>query len=201
MSFVQNTQIIWPSTINVKFNGTSLSPLNTSVSLSFSPAIKSLPQNTIDINGSGNSGKFLGSHQTEPVVGLPSSFINNINFQGSGGGNLSGNPEVIYVNLTGSIRVFSPELYSTTTPLLTNSSLLEFTAICQLIISCDIVSLKFINQYASLYLTNSPLSTQFKLIFNSPETFDIQTGSTSSFVSNNTRYINIGQFSITFTLV
>ena len=211
MSFVQNTQIIWPSTINVTFNGTSVSPLGTPITLSFSPALLSLPPNTININGSGNAGKYLASHYTAPTVGLTTSFVSTLNFQGSGAGNLSGNPDVIYANITGSIRVFSSELYGTTTNLLTESSLLEFTAVCQIIISCDIVTLKFINQYAEVYLQNppipgqsilpnSPLITQFKLIFNSNDTFKILPGSASVIVSNNTRYINIGQFGISFTL-
>lgn len=210
MSFVHNTQIIWTSSINVNFNstgvgtgastGTGTSPLGTPFTLSFSPTVTSLPQNQININGSGNAGKFIGSHSTQPTKGLTSSFINNLIFQGSGGGNLSGNPEVIYTNLTGSLRVFSPELYSQTASLLTESSILEFTATCQIIISCDVVTLKFVNQYAEVYLQNSPLTTPFKIIFNSNETFNIQTGSTSVIVANNTRYINIGQFGITFTL-
>ncbi len=200
MSFIQNTQVIWPSTINVTFNGTSISPLGTTVTLSFSPAIKDLSPNQININGSGNAGKYIASQNTEPTVGLTSSFINTLNFQGSGAGNLSGNSDVVYANITGNIRVFSPELYSNTSNLLTDSSLLEFTAVCQIIISCDIVTLKFINQYAEVDLPNLPLSTQFKLIFNNNDTFNILPGSASVIVSNNTRYINIGQFAISFTL-
>jgi hypothetical protein len=194
MAFIHNTQIIWPSTINIKLNS-SLSP----TPYLFSPCIPSDQQHDITINGSGNAGKFYGCYYTTPIISNPSTLIDNLTFQGSGGGNLGGNPEVIYVNFTGAFNIFPRSILSSTgctiTDIIAHSSLLEFTTLFQITISCGIANIKLINQYASVYINVK------KYIFNTPDTFNIDIACVSVSSSKNTRFINIGQFQITFTFV
>lgn len=196
MAFIHNTQIIWPSTINIKLNSTP-----SSTSYLFTPCTKNEQKNDITINGSGNAGKFYGCYYNTPNPNNPNTWVSNLTYQGSGGGNLGGNPEVIYVNFTGAFNLFPSSILSSTAltlnDIITYSSLLEFTALIQITISCGIANIKLINQYASVYINSIPK----KYIFNSPDTFNIDIASISVSTSKNTRFINIGQFQITFTFV
>jgi hypothetical protein len=195
MAFIQNTQIIWPNTIIVQLNGKVISINGLSKSICFTPNDKTSQQNIINFDGSGNAGKLFGSHSKYYDGCNPATCVSNLNFQGSAGGNLSGNPDIIYVNMSGSFKVFLPEPSIPGDTLIENSSLLEFTTLCQLIISNNMATLTLINQYASVYFGST------KYIFNSPDTFNIDIGNISTITSKNTRYINIGQFKITFTIL
>ena len=138
----------------------------------------------INLNGSGCSGSYLGKAVTNTNN-------NRLKMTGSGGGNITGLPNIIYVNMTG---IFDVNLTNKEGGYITGK--LHFTGLLEITINGTRGNLNLVNPYGVIYLkTMDPL--ELKITFLS---ITLENTSTSVTFANCTRYISLGDFSIRFQI-
>ena len=186
LSHLPTTQIVWPQFINIVLKGDSTSNTGASYQLEISEINTENPNNYININGAGTSGRYLGGFTN-------CSENNKLCFIGAAGGNLAGNPEIMLININGSVNI-------TVSSLLNNiRKPLEFTGLLQVVMLDTHIELTLVPQFATIYLVDYDNSV-IQRVFNTSETFNLSNSINSVSYSNNTRYINIGEFTLTFSL-
>lgn len=134
----------------------------------------------INLNGSGCSGSYLG----KAVINQTN---NRLKMTGSGGGNITGLPNIIYVNMTG---IFDVNLTNKEAGYITGK--LHFTGLLEITINGTRGNLNLVNPYGVIYL-----NTELKITFLS---ITLENTSTSVTFANCTRYISLGDFSIRFQI-
>ena len=137
----------------------------------------------INLNGSGCSGSYLGKAVTNTNN-------NRLKMTGSGGGNITGLPNIIYVNMTGifDVNLTNNEGYIT--------GKLHFTGLLEITINGTRGNLNLVNPYGVIYL-NTQVPLELKITFLS---ITLENTSTSVTFANCTRYISLGDFSIRFQI-
>lgn len=166
--------ILAPSNINCKLTG--ILNLQGNIIDIFFPASTS-HYNKISLSGSGVSGQYLYN------VGTSSTSSTSINLKGSGGGNLAGTPDIIYINLKGSLEVKPNDSQL-------ESRILNFTTLLQITITGESALMTIVNPYGE-YLNN------VKVLF-SPDNISLSNTPISVTYVNCTRYITIGNITLTF---
>ena len=136
--------------------------------------------NTISITGSGIAGHYLPTLNNQ----------NEIIFIGNSGGNLTGNPDIMYLNIKGNIELSNR--------FNNNKGKLQFTGLLQIIIIENLIEVSLINQFAKIYLSeieNTLISNS--IIFNN-NTFILSNNLNTINYSQCNRYINLGDLQLKF---
>ena len=131
--------------------------------------------NEISLEGSGVSGQYIYHNGTNTT---------SITLKGSGGGNLAGTPEIIYINMKGFL-----EIKPNAGPL--PAKTLHFTA---LTITGESALMTLVNSYGEHYNVEPPLKKVF-----TPENITLTNAPISITYVNCTRYITLGDMTLTFT--
>jgi len=139
----------------------------------------------INLNGSGCSGSYLG----KAVINQTN---NRLKMTGSGGGNITGLPNIIYVNMTG---IFDVNLTNNKGVNITGK--LHFTGLLEITINGTRGNLNLVNPYGVIYLNTGGDPPELKITFLS---ITLENTSTSVTFANCTRYISLGDFSIRFQI-
>ena len=174
------TQILLPSQIICNLTGSSKYN-GTTYNIVF-PGFGGEFYNEIDMAGSNCSGAYLGNPPSNTTPTQTQTLF------GSGGGNLGGTPDVIYLNLKGALDV---AIDTTSEP---NHNLLRFTAILQITITGHMAELQLVNPYGVINYSSLPLKDIFT------DTFILESGQVSVIYSGCTRYITVGILNLTFNL-
>ena len=180
------TQILAPACLTTILSGSTQYNSDKQYTLSFPPYNESGFTNEVNLAGSGCSGQYLGNIATN------GNFNTKLKVKGSGGGNLTGLPNIIYLNLTGSLEVIAMDV-DTKNPI-GNPDILHFTGLLQLTMNGQQADLSLVNPYAEVQSTNSAIG---KTIFESIELGDPVISVTCV---NNMRYILLGDFTLTFQI-
>ncbi len=176
------TQILTPSNITIILSGTKQYNSSSSYQLYF-PVYNDFTNN-ISLAGSNTSGEYIGNIANN---GTPST---NLVMRGSGGGILSGLPDVLYINMKGSIEVIVKDIDTGTFQ--SESDILVFTGLIQITITGINAELNLVNSYAEIQ--NQTLG---KILFSN---IDISSAPVSITYANCTRYICIGDIILNFQL-
>ena len=176
------TQILAPHNITCKLAGTTA--YSAGEYMNHFPTFKE-HMNEINIAGSNCSGKFLG---------IPTATATSLTLKGSGGGNLSGTPDVIYINMTGTLEIKANDIASS--QVLTNSSIIKFTSLLQMTITGQSALLALIYPYGEVFHTGA-ITT--KVLFGT-DTIKLEHSPISVTYANCTRYICLGDLTLTFIL-
>lgn len=168
------TQILSPSNITCKLTG-KFNLQENLFDILF--PIFTIHHNEISLEGSGISGQYLYN------VSQPAQ---SITLRGSGGGNLAGTPDVIYINMKGSLEL-KPNHENL------EVKILNFTGLLQLTITGGSAILALVNPYGEF-------SHRVKKVFTS-DNISLTNGPVSVTHVNCTRYITIGDISLTFKFV
>ncbi len=163
--------ILAPSNITCKLTG-KFSLQGNLIDIVF-PAFTS-HYNEISLSGSGVSGQYLYNVDTSSQ---------SINLKGSGGGNLAGTPDIIYINLKGSLEV-KPNHSQL------SAKILNFTTLLQITITGESALMTLVNPYGEFI-------QGVKVVF-SPDNISLSNAPISVTYVNCTRYITIGNITLTF---
>ena len=180
------TQILAPARLTTILSGTTQYNSDKQYTLCFPPYNDSGFTNEVNLTGSGCSGQYLGNIATN------GNFNTRLTLRGSGGGNLAGLPNIIYLNLTGSLEVIAKDV-DTQNPI-GNPTTLHFTGLLQLTMNGQQADLSLVNPYAEVQSTTPVIG---KTIFESIELSDPVISVTCV---HNTRYILLGDLTLTFNL-
>ena len=171
------TQILWPSSITITQSGTTTLSNSNTIKIMYPTYTGTF--NEISIDGSGTSGAYLGNPSSTGSV------VNSLTMRGSGGGNLNGIPDVVYINMRGNIEVVGVNTSTGTT--IIPASILLFTLLFQITITGITAIVSLVNPYAEI------TPTQYnKIIFNGTDSITLTSTPVSVSYANSTRYICIG---------
>ena len=176
------TQILAPHNITCKLAGTAT--YSAGEYMYHFPTFKE-HFNELTLAGSNCAGKYLG---------IPTTTATSLNLKGSGGGNLSGIPDVIYINVTGALELKANDIASS--QLLTNSSILNFTSLLQITVTGQSALISLVYPYGEVLNTGAITN---KVIFGA-DTIKLTNSPISVTFANCTRYICLGDLTLTFVL-
>ena len=149
------------------------------------PEFKDGPVNEISIAASGCSGQYIG---------IPNATATSLTLKGSGGGNLAGMPDVIYINMKGKLEIKAHEAAGS--QVLTNPGILKFTTLLQLTLTGQSATLSLVYPYGEVYHTGA---LSHKFVFGS-DTIKLTHSPISVTCANCTRYISMGDINLAFIL-
>lgn len=144
-----------------------------------------VPANEISIAASGCSGVYIGT---------PPSTTTTLTLKGSGGGNLAGMPDVIYINMKGNLEIKAHD--GANSQVLTNQGSLKFTTLLQLTLTGQSATLSLVYPYGEVFHTGA---FAHKFVYGS-DTIKLTHTPISVTCANCTRYVCLGDITLDFIL-